>query len=81
MAEETQKRIKAQKARAAQPEVDQGKENPPTWTLTAADRLDILILINGVNLAHMGDYPNKKRLADMEEKLREFELYEERYHR
>jgi hypothetical protein len=81
MADDTQKRGKTLRAKVPDAVPEVGKDNPPTWTLTAADRLDILILINGVSLAQMGGYPNKDRLAAMEAKLREFELYEERYHR
>ncbi len=49
----------------------------PTWTLSAARRFDILAMVHIVVLAEVGGLADRARLAEMKERLREFELYEE----
>jgi hypothetical protein len=50
----------------------------PTWTLSAAHRFDMLAMVLIVDLATAGSVENP-RLKAMQERLREFEMYEERH--
>ncbi len=57
------------------------EQTPPTWTLSAANRFDILMMCTMVGMARAGGLADRERLREMEERLREFEFYEERFHR
>ncbi len=50
----------------------------PTYTLRADRRFDILAMVTIVSMAEAGEAPAEK-LAELRAKMREFELYEEKY--
>ena len=60
-------------------EVLRESDPAPTWVLTAADAFDIGAMVNMVTAAEMSDFVPRRRVKEMQERLREFELYEERH--
>jgi len=64
-----------QKATAGKPRKG---PKPPTFTLSADRKFDLLAMVTIRSLAEAGHAPAEK-LAALKQKLREFELYEEEY--
>ncbi len=66
--------------------VEETAELAPQWVLSAENRFDILVMVWMVGMAEglaaRGELSMPaERLCAMREKLREFEMYEEKFHR